>query len=96
MKMDEKVPEKTKKARLAKVIALQKETTESLMNVRIGAVDEILVESLSKRSKKEILGRTARDEMVVLPGGVGQIGRFIRVRLVSRSGNTFKAEAVND
>lgn len=96
MKMDEKVPEKTKKARLAKVIALQKETTESLMNARIGAVDEILVESLSKRSKKEILGRTARDEMVVLPGGAGQIGRFIRVRLVARSGNTFKAEAVND
>ncbi len=96
MRMDEKVPENTKKARLARVIALQKETTESLMNRRIGAVDEILVESLSKRSKKEILGRTARDEMVVLPGGAEQIGQFIRVRLVSRSGNTFKAEAVND
>jgi tRNA-2-methylthio-N6-dimethylallyladenosine synthase len=96
MKMDDKVPEKTKKARLARVIALQKETTESLMNRRIGAVDEILVEGLSKRSKKEILGRTARDEMVVLPGGAEQIGQFIRVRLVSRSGNTFKAEAVND
>ncbi|MDX9826697.1 MAG: tRNA (N6-isopentenyl adenosine(37)-C2)-methylthiotransferase MiaB [Spirochaetia bacterium] len=95
MSMDDKVPEKTKKARLAKVIALQKEITESLMNQRIGAVDEILVESLSKRSKMEILGRTARDEMVVLPGETALIGRFMRVRLLSKSGNTFKAEAVN-
>ena len=95
MSMDDKVPEKTKKARLSKVIALQKEITESLMNQRIGAVDEILVESLSKRSKMEILGRTARDEMVVLPGETALIGRFMRVRLLSKSGNTFKAEAVN-
>jgi tRNA-2-methylthio-N6-dimethylallyladenosine synthase len=96
MTMDEQVPEKTKKARLARVIALQKEISESLMNERIGAVDEILIESLSKRSKKEILGRTARDEMVVLPGEVSQIGQFMRVRLVSKSGNTFKADRVND
>lgn len=95
MRMDEKVPEKTKKARLARIIALQKEISETLMNERIGAVDEILVESLSKRSKKEILGRTARDEMVVLPGDASQIGRFLNVRLLSRVGNTFRAETMN-
>ncbi|MDD3981492.1 MAG: tRNA (N6-isopentenyl adenosine(37)-C2)-methylthiotransferase MiaB [Spirochaetales bacterium] len=95
MKMDDKVPEKIKKARLARVIALQKETSEALMDERIGAVDEILVESLSKRSKKEILGRTARDEMVVLPGDASLIGRFLKVRLLSRAGNTFRAEVVN-
>lgn len=95
MRMDEKVPEKTKKARLARIIALQKEISETLMNERIGAVDEILVEGLSKRSKKEILGRTARDEMVVLPGDASQIGRFLNVRLLSRVGNTFRAETMN-
>jgi len=87
----DKIPEKVKKARLARVIALQKKITESLMHERLGAEDEILVESLSKRSSREVLGRTARDEMVVLAGDSSLIGRFMKVRLLSRSGNTFKA-----
>ncbi|MGB9686230.1 MAG: tRNA (N6-isopentenyl adenosine(37)-C2)-methylthiotransferase MiaB [Rectinema subterraneum] len=92
--MPDKVPDKTKKQRLARVIALQKEITSALMRERLGQIDEVLIEGVSRRSKKEVLARTARDEMVVLPAAQSRIGQFARVKLVSISGNTFRGEEV--
>ncbi|MFA5851869.1 MAG: tRNA (N6-isopentenyl adenosine(37)-C2)-methylthiotransferase MiaB [Spirochaetales bacterium] len=91
-----RIPEKVKKARLARVIALQKEITEELMASRLGFVDEILIEDRSRRSSKEMLGRTARDEMVVFAADTSMIGQFARVKLAEKSGNTFRAEEVHE
>jgi len=96
MKLAGKVPDKVKKARLARVIALQKEISAELMAERLGAVDDILIEDRSKRSSKEMLGRTARDEMVVIAADPSRIGQFARVALKAKSGNTFRAEEVNE
>ncbi|MEW6550273.1 MAG: tRNA (N6-isopentenyl adenosine(37)-C2)-methylthiotransferase MiaB, partial [Spirochaetota bacterium] len=79
-------------ARLARVISLQKELTQDALKSRLGAVDTILLEERSRKSAKELLGRTARDEMVVLAAEPSRLGGFARVRLVRLSGNTFKAE----
>jgi tRNA-2-methylthio-N6-dimethylallyladenosine synthase len=62
------------------------------MAARVGAVDEVLVEDVSRKEKSELLGRTQRDEMVVFPASSSRIGGFARVRLLSLSGNTFRAE----
>lgn len=91
-----KLPDKVKKAHLARVIELQKEITSNLMQERVGCVDEVLIEGQSRRSTKELVARTARDEMVVLKGEMSRIGQFARVRLLSISGNTFKAEEVHE
>ena len=96
LKLPDRVPDKVKKARLARVIALQKEISEELMAERLGVVDEILIEDKSRRSSKEMLGRTARDEMVVFTADPSRIGQFARVKLIARSGNTFRAEEVNE
>ena len=85
---------KSKKARLAQVIALQKEITASLMRERIGQVDEVLIENRSKQSLKELLARTSRDEMVVFPGSPTRIGQFAQVRFISVAGNTLRGEEV--
>jgi len=90
-KMQAKVPEREKRTRLARVIELQKEITKEIMNSRIGAVEEVLIEDVSRRRKSEVLARTARDEMVVFPAEASRIGGFARVRLESLSGNTFRA-----
>jgi tRNA-2-methylthio-N6-dimethylallyladenosine synthase len=87
-----RIQDKVKRERLARVIELQKSLTKSLMESRVGAVDEVLVESLSKRRKSEVLGRTQRDEMVVFPAPASRVGGFAKVRLLSLSGNTFRAE----
>jgi tRNA-2-methylthio-N6-dimethylallyladenosine synthase len=87
-----RVSDKDKRARLARVIELQKTITAELMDARIGAVDEVLIEDLSRKRGSEVLARTARDEMVVFPAAVGRIGSFARVRFLSRAGNTFRGE----
>ncbi len=90
-----RVPEPVKRQRLSRVIELQKSTTEALLNSRLGSIDRVLVEGGSKKSKRELLGRTARDEMVVFEAEPSKIGSFAWVRLESLSGNTFKAVEVD-
>ncbi len=94
-KMENRVPDKVKKERLSRVIFLQKEMTGELMRSRLGQADEVLVEAVSKRKKNEVLARTQRDEMVVFPAASSRIGSFARVRLISLSGNTFRAEEID-
>ena len=93
-KMPNQIPDKVKKERLARVIALQKETTVSLMRERVGQMDEVLIEGLSRRSSNEVLARTTRDEMVVFAASQKRVGQFARVRLLSIKGNTFRGEEV--
>ncbi|HOX33318.1 MAG TPA: tRNA (N6-isopentenyl adenosine(37)-C2)-methylthiotransferase MiaB [Spirochaetales bacterium] len=90
--MEGRVPDRVKRERLARVIELQKRLTREIMESRVGAVDEVLVEGLSRRKKSEVLGRTQRDEMVVFPAPASRVGSFARVRLTGLSGNTFRAE----
>ncbi len=87
-----RIADKDKRERLARVIELQKRMSAELMEARVGAVEEVLVESVSKRKKSEVLARTQRDEMVVFPAPASRVGSFAKVRLLSLSGNTFKAE----
>jgi tRNA-2-methylthio-N6-dimethylallyladenosine synthase len=92
--MPDRIAEKIKRDRLSRVIELQKDLTKSLMRSRVGAVEEALIESPSRRKKTELLARTQRDEMVVFPAPASRVGSFVRLRLTSVSGNTFKAEEV--
>ncbi len=93
-RMPNRTPDKVKKQRLARVIALQKEITSSLMKERVGQTDEVLIEDISRRSSREVLARTTRDEMGVFAAPQNRIGQFARVRLLSIAGNTFRGEEV--
>jgi tRNA-2-methylthio-N6-dimethylallyladenosine synthase len=90
--MPGRIQDRVKRERLARVIELQKALTRSLMESRVGAVEEVLVEGISRRKRSEVLARTQRDEMVVFPAPPSRVGGFAKVRLLSLSGNTFKAE----
>ena len=92
--MVDQVPDKVKKERLARVIALQKDLTRSTMKSFIGREFEVLVEGPSSKNPDELLARTDHDMMVVFSGNSRLIGSFAKVRLLSLRGNTFKAEEV--
>jgi tRNA-2-methylthio-N6-dimethylallyladenosine synthase len=92
--MTNPIPDRVKKARLSRVIALQKELTRSRMEERVGTVEEVLVENVSKRKKTELLGRTAGDMMVVFKGSPDRVGGFANVLLESIQGNTFRGQEV--
>ncbi|MDR2784340.1 MAG: TRAM domain-containing protein [Treponema sp.] len=50
------------------------------------------MEGISRKNADELITRTERDEMAVVPGDAGLIGSFARVTLSSLGGNTFKAK----
>jgi len=93
--MPGRIPDKVKKERLARVIALQKTISRELMREMLGTEAVVLVESVSKRSSDEVLGRTDQDMMAVFSAPESRIGSFARVRLDSVRGNTFKAVEVS-
>jgi len=92
--MPDKIDEKEKKERLSRVIALQKKHTSELLKSRIGKTEVVLVEGISRKNADELITRTEKDEMVVVPGSKSLIGSFARLTLSSLKGNTFRAKEV--
>jgi len=86
------LPDEVKHERLARVIAAQRSIGRRRAVERLGKEVEVLVESVSKKSPGELLGRTEWDAMAVFPGAQSLIGEFTRVRLASLAGTTFRAE----
>lgn len=87
---DDVVSEEEKHRRLSEIILLQRSISENIKLKRIGNVEKVLVENVSRKKKQELLGRTARNEMVVFPATSSLIGSFVTVKLVALEGNTFK------
>jgi tRNA-2-methylthio-N6-dimethylallyladenosine synthase len=90
-----RIGEELKRSRLARVMALQKKHTQERLKRRVGSRETILIEGISRKNADELIGRTERDEMVVVPGNASAIGRFAQVRLSSLRGNTFRAAVIN-
>ena len=84
----------TKLKRLEKVISLQHRISAQEKEKKVGQVQQVLVESVSKKDKTEMLGRTEGDEMVVFPEKYDTIGKFMDVKLLSCNGNTYKGVRV--
>jgi tRNA-2-methylthio-N6-dimethylallyladenosine synthase len=93
--LPDRIPEALKRRRLSRVIALQKQHTLELLQARIGLREKVLIEGISRKNADELIGRTERDEMVVVPGSPAMIGSFAEVSLSSLRGNTFRAMGIN-
>jgi tRNA-2-methylthio-N6-dimethylallyladenosine synthase len=87
-----RVSEEVKRERLLRVINLQKKHTTALLKKRIGAREMVLVEGISRKNADELVTRTERDEMAVVPGPASMIGSFAELSLSSLRGNTFRAK----
>jgi tRNA-2-methylthio-N6-dimethylallyladenosine synthase len=96
-KLPNRIPGEVKRERLARVIALQKEYTLELLKSRIGKKERVLVKGISRKNADELITRTERNEMAVIPGAgstEGQIGSFAEISLVSLRGITFRGRLV--
>lgn len=89
-KMPDQVPVKLKKERLQKVIDLQLEITKEEMSLRTGRTVKVLVESVSRDNKTELLGKTEQDERIAFAADKSLIGNFVQVHIDELSGNTFR------
>lgn len=66
--MDWSFPEEVRKRRLDEIITLQREISFDINKSLIGKVKTILVESRSKKSDEQFLGRTDCNKSVIIPG----------------------------
>lgn len=86
----EQLPEQVRKDRLQRVIDLQLEHTHEQMIKRVGSVMKVLVESVSRDDKTELLGQTEQHEKVAFKAERSLIGHFVNVKITELSGNTFR------
>ena len=91
-----RISEDVKRERLSSVIKLQKKHTNALLKKRLGQKETVLIEGISRKNADELITRTERDEMVVVPGDKSLIGSFAHVTLNSLKGNTFWAKELTE
>lgn len=91
----EQIDECIRKERLQRVIDLQLEHTHVQMSKRIGQTVKVIVESVSRDNKSELLGQTSQHEKVAFEADKKLIGTFVSIKINELSGNTFRGQLVN-
>lgn len=88
------VPPEVKTARLNEIIALQ--NTLSLESNRrdVGKCFEVLIEGPSKRSDKDMVGRTSQNKTCVFKDNGFKVGEYVTVRVVDCSSATLLCEVI--
>lgn len=92
--MPDNISEEIKIERLNRMIALQNKLSLESNKKDIGKVFEVLVEGYSKRSDKDLFGRTQQNKVVVFPAGDHKTGDYVKVKILSASSATLIGEEV--
>jgi tRNA-2-methylthio-N6-dimethylallyladenosine synthase len=93
-KMEDDVPEVTKKRRLSEIIALQRSHCKYRTELHLGTIQEVLIEGPSKKSPDEWMGRNAQSTVVVFPKEQYKVGDFVNVKMNSCTSATLIGKAV--
>jgi len=80
-RLPDDVPEEEKTRRIVALQALQREIQLELNAALVGRVENVLVDSSSRRRATELSGRTSSNVVVNLPGDASWIGRTLPVRI---------------
>lgn len=93
-KLEDDVPEKTKKRRLSEIIALQRQHCQKRTERHLGKIQEILIEGVSKKSSAHLMGRNSQNTVAVFPKENYKVGDFVMVRIDSCTSATLIGEAI--
>ena len=93
-KLEDDIPEATKKRRLQEIVDLQQKHSHYRTQQFLGKTVEVLIEKSSKKSDKDWSGRNAQSTVVVFPKEHYQIGDFVNVKINDCTTATLIGEAV--
>lgn len=93
-KMEDDVPEPTKKRRLSEIIALQRAHCKIRTEEHLGKTQEVLIEGTSKKSEDEWMGRNSQSTVVVFPKENYKIGDFVNVEITNCTSATLMGKAI--
>lgn len=93
-KMEDDVPEETKKRRLQEIVDLQQTIAMERTKRFVGQTVEVLIEKTSKRSEEHWSGRNSQNTTVVFPKGDYKVGDFVNVHILDCTSATLIGEPV--
>jgi tRNA-2-methylthio-N6-dimethylallyladenosine synthase len=91
-RMADDVTEAEKTARIMALQAAQRRIQGELLQSAVGTVEEVLVDSTSRRRGSEVAGRTSGNTVVNFAGGEELIGRLVPVRITEAAPNSLRGE----
>ena len=94
--MGDDIPDEVKTRRLSEIIELQNELSAESNRRDVGKEFEILVEGVSKRSDKQLFGRTSQNKVVVFDRAEFKPGDYVRVRVTAASSATLQGEVIGN
>jgi len=93
-KIEDNVPEETKKKRLSQIIEKQQQHSRIRTEAFLGQTVCVLVEKESKRSQDHWSGRTTQNTVAVFPKKEFKVGDFVEVKINDRTSATLLGEAI--
>ncbi|MEA3504001.1 MAG: tRNA (N6-isopentenyl adenosine(37)-C2)-methylthiotransferase MiaB [Bacteroidota bacterium] len=93
-RFDDDIPEKEKGRRLSEIIELQHKLSHESNKADIGKTFTVLIESVSKKSDKELSGRSPQNKMVVFPRKNYKIGDYVSVHITDCTSATLIGKSV--
>ncbi len=91
LKLSGHLLDEVKEARLAKVLAVQREITIQKNKEHVGTIKEVLIDGRSKRGGK-LTGRTRGNRVVNVAGPLSRIGSLVSVGITSAGMNSLTGE----
>jgi tRNA-2-methylthio-N6-dimethylallyladenosine synthase len=93
-RIPDNVLESDKTRRIMALQAMQADIQLGLYRSQVGRIEEVLVESRSRRRDSELSGRTRGWVSVNFPGPAEWIGRLVPVRITAAAPNSLRGEVV--
>jgi len=93
-RMADDVPEGEKTRRIMALQALQRDLQLERFRAAIGSVEDVLIDSISRRRSAEVAGRTSGNTVVNLLGPSAWLGQILPVRITEASPNSLRGEAL--
>ncbi|WP_291587312.1 tRNA (N6-isopentenyl adenosine(37)-C2)-methylthiotransferase MiaB [Comamonas sp. UBA7528] len=87
-------PHDVKLRRLQELQAVINQNIKEISDERVGTVQRLLVEGLSKRDGSELMGRTECNRVVNFPGNERLIGQMVDVRVTEAKTYTLRGEVL--
>ena len=93
-KMEDDIPDTTKKRRLQEIIELQQKHSHYRTQQHLGKTEEVLIEGTSKKSDAHWMGRNSQNTVVVFPKEHYKVGDFVNVKINECTSATLIGEAI--
>ncbi len=91
-KMPGQIPAEVATERIQRLIRLQEKRQREEMARFVGMTEQVLVESLSRRSDRQVSGKGGHGISITFPGGAEDVGRIVKVRVTGLKNNTLTGE----